>query len=172
MKKLIFICLILSGCATTDEDGKRIAHDQAIFRAAEPNDNGDEKDPAKRLQKIIAKGKNEGITDQALFRLSLIHLHSGLDKENIDQARKRLEELQRDYPKSPWTQMAAPLIELLQRLNRDLRIFNQALIKESKEIQSLRGVNSTLVKENKELRQTIEKLKHLDLELDNKPRRY
>ena len=66
-------------------------------------------------------------------------------------------------------EMAWPLIEFLtsteelRRHNRNLKILNLSLNKENKELQSLKSLNLSLTRENKELRQSIEKLKELNL---------
>lgn len=170
MKRLVtFTYLVLTGCATTTVDGTRANvncdnKEHSLTRAVALYERGNEKDATACLQEIIAKGKNSGVTDEALFRLSLINLRKAVDREDVEQSQRRLETLQRDYPSSSWTQMAVPLIAFLresQRQSRELKAVNN----------NLRGHNLSLSKENRELRQTIEKLKYLDLELEKKPRR-
>jgi len=56
----------------------------------------------------------------------------------------------------------------LRRQNRNLKILNLSLNKDNKELQSLKSLNTSLTRENKDLRQSIESLKHLDLELEKK----
>ena len=126
------------------------------------------------LTEITAAERIPGITDEALFRLSLIHLRPGVEKDGIAQTQKRLEQLLKEYPGSGWARMAWPLSEFLTsvddllRQNRNLRILNLSLNRENKEQQHLKSLNLSLTKENKELRQSIERLKHLDLELEQK----
>ncbi len=98
-----------------------------------------------------------GVTDEALFRLSLIYLDAGQTKNDISQAQETLEKLMHDYPASSWSPHAAALVELIATLNR--------------KIKSLKGENITLEKKNRELRLNIEKLKILDIEQDQKIKR-
>ncbi len=121
-----------------------------------------------------------GVTDEALFRLSLLYLGNGLesDKESLQLAQQSIERLRKEYPTSSWTVMAAPVADLLtttaelRRQNQNLKNQNQTFSKEnqtfSKENQALTKENQSLTKETQELRETIEKLKRLDLELEQK----
>lgn len=107
-----------------------------------------------------------GVTDEALFRLTLLYLGSGLesDKDSLQLAQQNIERLRKEYPKSSWTGMVAPVSELLttaaemRRQHQNCKTQNQALSRE----------NQSLSKESQELRQNIEKLKRLDLELEQK----
>ncbi len=107
-----------------------------------------------------------GVTDEALFRLSLLYLVNGpeSDKMSLQLAQQGFVRLQKEYPSSPWTGMAAPVSEFvstmteLRRQNQNCRSQNQALSRETQAIS----------RENQELRQNIEKLKRLDLELEQK----
>jgi hypothetical protein len=116
-----------------------------------------------------------GVTDEALFRLSLLYLGNGLvnDREFIQLAQLNIDRLRKEYPSSPWTGMARPVQELLddvvelRRQNQNTKNQNQTL---SKENQGLTKENQTLSKENQELKENIEKLKRLDLELEQKRR--
>jgi hypothetical protein len=114
-----------------------------------------------------------GVTDEALFRLTLLYLGSGLenDKDSLQLAQQNIERLRKDYPSSSWTGMVGPVAELLitaaelRRQNQSCKAQNQTL---SKENQSLSKETQSLSKETQELRQNIEKLKRLDLELEQK----
>ncbi|HEX9023409.1 MAG TPA: hypothetical protein VF799_06190 [Geobacteraceae bacterium] len=107
-----------------------------------------------------------GVTDEALFRLSLLYLINGpeSDKMSLQLAQQGFARLQKEYPSSPWTGMAEPVSEIvttmteLRRQMQNCKSQNQALSKEGQ----------TLSRENQELRQSIEKLKRLDLELEQK----
>jgi hypothetical protein len=119
-----------------------------------------------------------GVTDEALFRLSLLYLGNGLesDKESLQLAQESIERLRKEYPSSSWSVMVAPVADLLtttaelRRQNQNLK--NQNLKNQnqtfSKENQALTKENQALTKETQELRETIEKLKRLDLELEQK----
>jgi predicted Zn-dependent protease len=173
MKKIFLIlCILLNGCATGRDGSGIMNHGQgtSLAQAVRLYDEGKEQEAEKHLREVVAKEREPGVTDEALFRLSLLQLKSGIVKEDLDQALSRLETLQRDYPASPWTRLAAPLVAVIkeaQRQNREIRL----LARENRELPGLRGQNISLLKENKELKKTIEKLKHLDVELEKKPRR-
>ena len=83
------------------------------------------------------------------------------------QTYKRLERLQKEYPSSSWARTAWPLMEFLEtgeelrRQNRNLKNLNQSLTKENKELhQNIKEQNLNL-----------ERLKNLDLELEQKTKR-
>jgi predicted RNase H-like nuclease (RuvC/YqgF family) len=107
-----------------------------------------------------------GVTDEALFRLTLLYLGNGLDndKDLLQLAQQNIGRLRKEYPSSSWTGMVAPVADLLttvaelRRQNQNCKTQNQGLSRE----------NQSLSKETQELRQNIEKLKRLDLELEQK----
>ncbi len=116
-----------------------------------------------------------GVTDEALFRLSLLYLVNGpeSDKMSLQLAQQGFDRLRKEYPSSSWTGMAEPVADFmstmteLRRQNQTCKSQSQSL---SRENQSLSKENQSLSKENQELRQNIEKLKRLDLELEQKRR--
>lgn len=168
-KMLLMMCLLLSSCSTGREGSCVLHQDQGstLARAVRLYDEGKEQEAEKWLREVVSKEKVAGVTDEALFRLSLMQLKAGIVKEDLEQSLKRLETLQRDYPSSPWTRLSVPLMAVIkeaQRQNREIRAL-------TREIPGLKGHNLSLVKENKELRKTIEQLKYLDMELEKKPRR-
>jgi hypothetical protein len=107
-----------------------------------------------------------GVTDEALFRLSLLYLGNGLesDKESLQMAQESIERLRKEYPSSSWSAMVSPVADLL-TTTAELRLKNQNLKNQN---QTLTKDNQSLTKDAQELRQTIEKLKRLDLELEQK----
>jgi hypothetical protein len=107
-----------------------------------------------------------GVTDEALFRISLLYLGNGLesDKESLQMAQQSIERLRKEYPSSYWSVMASPVADLLTTTS-ELRRQNQNLKNQN---QTLSRDNQAITKEAQELRQTIEKLKRLDLELEQK----
>ena len=120
---------------------------------------GDREGAFKILTDICAAPPAEGVTDEALFRLTLLSLDHGGEKEGETLALQTLRRLEREYPKSPWKAQAAPLAELLTR-TEELRRQNR----------NYRTHNQSLVKENKELLQSIDKLKRLDMDLEKRNR--
>jgi hypothetical protein len=187
MRKLaaVIVCtLALNACAIlqTGDDRTSFHHDQEKKLAMAIKLQNEEKLTAalKLLIALCAERSTPGVTDEALFRLSLLHLGNGqdIDKGSLHLAQQTIEWLRKEYPSSSWAGMAAPLAELLtttaelRRQNQNLKNQNQSLNKENqslnKENQSLNKENQSSAKETQELRQNIEKLKRLDLELEQK----
>jgi hypothetical protein len=143
---------------------------------------GNEPAATKILEELCnSHEKSMGVTDEALFRLSLLGLRRHNEPEEMLLLQKRLAKLRTDFPGSAWTHQALPLIEYLAEKEvaaseiRTVKQRNSTLSKENRELtlsnQQLQGTNQTLTKENKELSLIIEKLKSLDMELELKNRR-
>lgn len=164
---LFTLSLLLAGCTPLQKPGGILygqAQERKLAAAVQKLEQGDVKGATELLEALSSEPAVPGITDEALFRLSLLYLKPALEKEGVQTTQQALERLRREFPASPWTRQAAPLTELLtatadlQRNNRNLKTLNISLTRENKE----------LGRENRELRQNIEKLKHLDLELEQK----
>jgi len=116
--------------------------------------------------KAISASTEPGVTDEALFRLALLSLKPSAQRPASRRGSQLLNRLKKEYPTSPWTAQAAPLIQLirvaeeLRRQNRDLKAANRSLSRE----------NETLTNENIELVNIIEDLKELDLGLQQNAR--
>lgn len=123
---------------------------------------GNEYSARGQLERVINGPKLSGITDEALFRLAIFNLRDE-DSKGEANARKLLERLLREFPKSIWSYQADPLLEYIQD-TADLRA-------RLHELKGLRNQNLSLSRDNKELRQSIEKIKNLDMELEQKIRR-
>jgi cell division protein FtsB len=180
MRKLaaIIVCtLSLNACAIlqTGDDRTIFHHDQEkkLAMAIKLQNEGKLTAAVELLIALCAEQRAPGVTDEALFRLSLLYLGNGkdYDKGSLQLAKQAIERLRKEYPSSSWAGMAAPLAELLtttaelRRQNQNLKNQNQALTREN---QTLSRENQSLSKETQELRQNIEKLKRLDLELEKK----
>lgn len=180
MRKLaaVIVCtLVLNACAIfqTGDDRTTFQHDQEkkLAMAIKLQNGGKLTAALELLIALCAEPRAPGVTDEALFRLSLLHLGNGqdMDKRSLQLAQQTIERLRKEYPSSSWAGMAAPVAELLsttaelRRQNQNLKNQNQALTKEN---QALSKENQALSKETQELRQNIEKLKRLDLELEQK----
>jgi len=177
MKRLalaILLALTTSGCAMWQKVDNsifsRFGQERKLSSAISQMEKGNVAAAGDILSAICAEKGVEGITDEALFRLSLLQLKATGEKDFL-QSQQTLERLQKEYPKSPWSVQSSLLLEMVsgsneqRRQNRSLRTQNQSLTKEN---QSLTKENQSLSKENKELRQNMERLKHLDLELEQK----
>jgi hypothetical protein len=123
---------------------------------------GKEQEASELFELVVSGPQTNGITDEALFRLALIQLRDSRIK-SVARAEKLLERLKKEYPKSIWRYQAEPLIAFLDN-SIELR-------KNQRELKNLRELNVSLTKNNRELRQTIERLKELDIELEQKIRR-
>lgn len=108
------------------------------------------------FEEIIAEPGINGITDEAMFRVSLLKLLYD-EKEGTTSSLRYLELLRSYFPESIWTQQSKPLYEFVKgavevrRQNRNLKIHNLSL-----------------TRDNKELHQSIERLKSLDMKLERK----
>jgi FtsZ-binding cell division protein ZapB len=118
------------------------------------------------LTEITAAPGVAGITDEALARLALLHLRSGQEADQA-QALRAIERLAKEYPESQWTPLAAPVADLVNR-NQSLNRDNQSLTREN---QSLNRDNQSLNRENRTLKQNLQKIKDLELQLEQAPGR-
>lgn len=156
----ILMAITLAGCSilpkggegtpSTEEQRKKLAQAVGLVKAGNTSAAG------KILAGICREKPMPGITDEALFRLSIISLRTAADKE---AASEQLERLQKEFPTSAWTKTAAPLTDLLAQYEE---VRNQ--------VRSLKTTNQSLARENRELLQNIERLKELDLQLERKTR--
>ena len=169
MTTLILLTVLLTGCASSPKpaglpDGRR--QGRRLAAAVELLKKGDAQEATNVLAAICAEPGVPGVTDEALFRLALLRLGSETEVDEPDSARQAVERLQREYPASPWSRQAAPFLDLLAstsdllRANRSLKSLNLSLSQE----------NEKLTAEDNELRERLERLKHLDLELEDKNR--
>jgi hypothetical protein len=123
---------------------------------------GREQDARDSLELVLDGPQRAGITDEALFRLSLLYLRDEGGKGTV-KAQELLERLKADFPRSIWTQQGAPLVVYLAGV-RTLR-------DRQREFKTLKELNLSLSRDNREMRQSIERLKSLDLELEQKIKR-
>ncbi|MRR57522.1 MAG: hypothetical protein EG824_04830 [Deltaproteobacteria bacterium] len=169
------IFLGLSGCATTRITDPYAQQQRRKLVLAQLMLADNRIATAKEILSTISSEPGvAGVTDEALFRLSLINLEAGEHKIATGNSGKSLEKLIKNYPSSAWKAHAVTLKGLmdaydisleekadLEKTVRTLRNSNNSLTKE----------NNSLMKDNKDLRQDLEKLKNLDLELEMKNKR-
>ncbi len=180
MKRISTILLLLAlalGCATTRPPVTRISYTERqegrLDAAVHLIEMGDSTRATNLLRSICADPGVVGVTDEALFRLSILQLRSRPQTGGPQQCRETLERLQREYPESSWAKMASTLLEVLSAKNEppradpDLESRNLILIRENERL--TRDVDA-LRMEVRELREKLEKLKHLDLELEDESR--
>lgn len=153
---LLSILLFLSGCAGVmpmmpGPEG-RLA--EAKARIAEGKDL-----EAKRILSQLASAKQPSrVTDEALFHLAFLQLRD--EQEGPTTARATLEKLSRHSTAGVWGIQGGTLLKLIRSGDEARR-----------QTRSLKDLNHSLTKENRELRLNIERLKALDLQLEQKSRR-
>jgi len=154
----IFIC----GCASLGVRKTRsVPHQETVLAGAVAMlKGGNEREARILLEQAILSTPARGVMDEALFRLALLYLRD--EGKGSAKAQRLLEQLNREYPNSLWTRQSTPLLVHLTEI-RHLR-------ENVRELKSLREQNYSLSRDNKELRQTLERLKSLDLELEQKIR--
>jgi hypothetical protein len=123
---------------------------------------GKEREAEGLLEQVVAGQALPGVTDEALFRLALLHLRDEGGKGDV-HANALLTRLKKEYPRGIWTRQAAPLTAYLAGVG--------TLRDSQRELKTLRERNQSLNRDNKELRQSLERLKNLDLELEQKIQR-
>jgi len=138
------------------------AQERSFAGALEFLRSGNEQGARDLLERVVEAPPIKGITDEACFRLALLHLR---DEGNRGTARALalLERLESEFPKSIWARQAAPLASYLDGI--------KSLREKQREMKTLRDLNLSLSRDNRDLRQTIEKLKNLDIELEQKIKR-
>jgi hypothetical protein len=172
-KSFLFISIIialtdLSGCATTKKTDLYEQEQRRKLILARVLLEDNRISAAKKILAAISDEKGvSGVTDEALFRLALLNLEPGEQKIFTNKAGRNLEKLLKAYPSSPWKPHAATLKGIIDAY--DLSLEEKAELE--KTIRNLKNSNLSLGKEIRELRQDLEKLKKLDLELERKKRK-
>jgi len=123
---------------------------------------GREQEARDLLELVISGPSRSGVTDEALFRLSLLYLPDDGNKGTV-RTQELLERLNVEFPRSIWAHQGAPLATYLTGV-RTLR-------DRQREVKTLKELNLSLSRDNREMRQSIERLKSLDLELEKKIKR-
>ncbi len=163
---LAIIILSSAGCSTWDAWRFRLAGtasnqaklEQAVGRLA----SGSEQQARELLEQVINTLPEPGVTDEALFRLALLNLRDE-NSRSILRAQSLLERLSAEYPASIWTKQSAQLLTHL----AEVRLLRNRL----RDLKNLKEQNISLSRNNRELRQSLERLKQLDLELEQKLKR-
>ncbi|HEY6838389.1 MAG TPA: hypothetical protein VI389_06580 [Geobacteraceae bacterium] len=168
---IIVLLLCLAGCSTLKETTPPVPPRPAESPAPPRPDASQELSSAlqelghgKRtaattiLEELVVKPEVKGITDEALFRLSILKL-STTEKDGAASSIRYLERLRKEYPDSRWALQAKPLLDYL-----------YAVADMSSQNRNLKAHNSSLAKENKELHKSIKRLKTLDLQMERNVR--
>lgn len=159
MKNILIavFALAVGGCATASQPGGLLydyGQQKKLATAVRYLEEGKISDAMKLLSGICSEKGVAGVTDEALFRLSLLRLESLQDRNGLTQTRRDLERLTDEYPTSSWAPLASSLTDFIESAE-DTR----------QQERKLRELNLSLTKENRELRQSIEKLKNLEIEM-------
>lgn len=163
---MLVMAMLISGCGVKMQSSSvRLVvpeQERAYAGALEFLKTGKEQQARELLEKVVAAPAISGITDEALFRLALLNMRDEAGKAPA-RTQSLLERLENDFPRSIWTRQAAPLMSYLTSIKfpRD----------KQRELKTLKDVNLSLSRDNRELRQTIERLKSLDIELEQKIKR-
>lgn len=172
VKVVIIVALscVVSGCTTLNLQGTSLLHQlnqrSKLSSAKEMLRKGDENSAIKLLSQISADKGVPGITDEALFRLALIHLGNGMENDSLAKAQKTLELLRKEYPTSLWTIQSSGIPEFIARARPALENSREL----RRQIKDLQDLNLYLTEENKKLQLNIEQLKTLDIELEQRQR--
>ncbi len=159
------LLLNLAGCSGIFSNG-------TVRKVSEPQQNltsalnmirsGLESEARHYLELVIDYSREDGVTDEALFRLAVLKLNDG-DLGGGNSSAALLARLRLNYPASVWTKQAAPL---------QLYLLNVKHIRNrEKEINDLHDKNLSLSKDVRGLRQILERMKALDTELEQKIQR-
>lgn len=174
MKLLVLLTLLLlglGGCGTfkgtTSNAPNRVGESPKLARseasqklssALQELEQGRQAAAMTILEEIVAKSSARGITDEALFRLSVLKLLNG-EKDGSASSIRYLERLRREYGDSGWAMQAKPLLAYLYAV-ADMNTQNR----------NLKASNSSLSKENKDLHKSIKRLKSLEVQMERNSR--
>lgn len=163
---LLVLVMVNAGCTGLEGRMPRFmlfsAQERSLDSAVDQLRRGNEQQARDLLEKVVNGEPMAGITDEALFRLAMLNLkESGV--KGLQRAQSLLERLAEKYPGSLWTRQSAPLLSHLAEV-KALRI-------RQRELKTLKELNLSLSRDNKEMRQSLEQLKQLDLELEKRIKR-
>ncbi len=157
---------LLSGCS---HFGEQKAEEQVILeqagileKAVDYLKAGNEAASRDLLEMLVGDSARSGVTDEALFRLSILYLADD-DSKSTARIQRLLARLKNEFPRSVWTHQAAPLSHYLMDV-KNMR-------ERQRELKILRETNLSLTRDNRELKLSIERIKNLDLELEQKIKR-
>ena len=118
---ILFLALTLCfGCAAPRQGAEksagflqRYSESKRLASAVALLGKGDNPGAAKILEGICNGEAVPGVTDEALFRWALLSLKPSAERPASPQGHHLLRRLKKEYPSSPWTAQAAPLVELI-----------------------------------------------------------
>lgn len=161
---LLLLCMMIAGCATLDRGTPHFvisSEERNLEAGLKELRAGNELMAHILLEKVVDGAARAGVTDEALFRLALLSLKDDAGKGLRAQA--LLERLSESYPDSIWARQSGQLLSLL----ADVKVLKNR----QRELKALKEQNLSLSRDNKEMRQSLEQLKQLDLELEKRIKR-
>ena len=161
---LIMTASLCTGCAALNNLNKRVDSYVSARQSGSNRVAPAIKKPVKAASSGAAKpsGNQRDVhreTDEALFRLALLSLKPAADPPATARGLRLLKRLKKEHPASSWTVHASRLIELI-NIAEDLKRQNK----------DLKAANQSLSSELSELNNSIEQLKHLDMEIEKNTR--
>ncbi|HEY3306844.1 MAG TPA: tetratricopeptide repeat protein [Desulfuromonadaceae bacterium] len=169
--KFLLLCLVLlialEGCTLLGKQAPRTAgvpQQRLLLDQALEALGGNRMQQARELlEQITEAAPLAGVTDEALFRLALLYLGDEGTVKAGARAEALLERLKKEFPNSPWSLQSKPLLSYMAGI--------KSLRDQRRQLKTLQDLNLSLGRENRELRQSLERLKQLDLELEQKIKR-
>ncbi|MFZ4859144.1 MAG: tetratricopeptide repeat protein [Desulfuromonadaceae bacterium] len=162
---LLLLCILISGCAGFEKSTPRFItspEKRSLESGLRELHAGNEQAAHSLLEKVVDGVPTVGVTDEALFRLALLSLKEEGGK-GLQRAQASLERLTESYPDSIWTRQSSQLRVHLAEF--------KALRNRQRELKVLKEQNLSLSRDNKEMRQSLEQLKQLDMELEKRIKR-
>lgn len=156
---LFLLLLVISGCSELLRFSMSSTQEHNLNDALTQLGDGKEQQARVLLEKVVDSPPLAGVSDEALFRLAILDLRpDGVN--GLVRSQRLLERLVTGYPDSPWTKQSAPLLSHL--------IETKNLRNRQRDLKTLKELNFSLSRDNRELRQNLDRLKQLDLELEKK----
>ena len=163
---IVLLLVLVPGCAFigTRAPAPRIISEQerSFAGALQHLRSGNGQKARDLLERVCEAPVVNGVTDEALFRLAILLL-GGDGSKAPGRAQLLLERLRNEFPQSIWTHQATPLASYLAGV--------KVLRDRQRELKALQELNLSLSRDNRELRQNLERLKQLDIELEQKIKR-
>lgn len=149
----MLVTATLAGCTTFSGNASAPVSARCLAEGLLSLQSGNLRLAQELFECVVNEPAADKITDEALFRLALLQLGEDSAKA-VPRTQALLDRLRKEYPDSRWAHQAAPLTAWLAgtRVSRDRD----------------REHANQLLRENRELRQNIERLKVLDLEIEKK----
>lgn len=160
--------MLLNGCATLTGPGTplyRFGQGRKLARAETLLERKEVTAATEQLEAICAAPGVPGVTDEALFRLSLLNLDSERSPAGQVRTRKGLERLRKEYPSSQWVPVADAVSEVLALFDSTVTSSRAFEDEQRQQLRKLKEQISSLSRENRELHENIAKLKHLEIEM-------